>query len=83
MMLRSKGFQEPGRYQQGAYKTLPAHVQDDLVSEYEAQVNDCMTLEGVTLHRAQGAAMLLKELIETMQAGNAAPLPESRITGVV
>ena len=82
-MLHQNGFREPNRYQQGAFNALPARVQQDLVSEYEAQVKDCMTLEGVALHRAQGAATLLKELIETLQSGNTALLPESRITGVV
>lgn len=82
-IFRTDNFKTPGRYQPGAFKSLPGHLQEDLMAELEAQKDACASLEGVPLYRAQGAAEALNQLIETLKSGTVARTPEVRTTSAV
>lgn len=58
----------------GAYNPhVVSVVKDDLKELLESAKDECTVAEGVVLVRAQGAVAILRQLVEVMEKGVAAP----------
>ena len=79
MILLADVFKDP----RGALAKGSASCRIDwLKAELEAQIANCLVLEGPQLFRAQGLAQGLQELIASLEHGTEARTPEVRTTCV-
>jgi len=78
--MRSQLFRDAKYFTQGYANHLPVQFMKALKDEMAKVVDDCVFLEGTPLYRAQGAATVLKELIDTLEKGVDAPAPDAGIS---
>lgn len=75
--MRGDLFRDAGYFTRGYADHLPAQFMRALKEESAIVAQDCVLLEGTALYRAQGAATILKELIDVLEKGVDAPAPDA------
>jgi len=80
MSLKSELFRDAKYFTQGYGDHLPAQFMRALKEEQAVTASECVTLDGIALYRAQGAAAVLNELIDVLEKGVDAPAPDAGIS---